>query len=44
LIAEGLPIITSMVELGLERAHPLGAIAERTIFSFGEASTSATLR
>src|SRR6478752_5488691 len=43
LMADGLPIMTSMVP---ERplVQPDGAIAARTIFSFGEASTSATLR
>jgi hypothetical protein len=43
-MADGLPIMTSMVDCGLDRAHPLGAIADRTIFSLGDASTSATLR
>src|SRR6478752_4483857 len=43
LMADGLPIMTSMVP---ERplVQPDGAIAARTIFSFGEARTSATLR
>src|SRR3954464_9926707 len=43
LIADGDPISTSTVP-GRPRVHPDGAIAERTILSFGEASTSATLR
>jgi len=43
LIAAGLPIITSILP-GRPFVQPLGAIAARTIFSFGDARTSATLR
>src|SRR6201991_1346157 len=43
LIAAGEPISTSILP-GRPLVQPLGAIAARTIFSLGEASTSATLR
>jgi hypothetical protein len=43
LIAEGEPMSTSILP-GRPFVQPDGAIAARTIFSLGEASTSATLR
>ena len=43
LMADGLPIMTSTVPWR-PRVHPLEVMAARTVFSLGEASTSATLR